>query len=269
MSSGKVKAKIQQLVDNRFFIVTAIKMDFKARFSRSAFGTLWAILNPLVMVAIYAFVLSKIMHAKLPGIENSYAYPIYLISGIVGWTLFTEVISRSLVVFIENGHYLKKLAFPRSNLVFIILGASFINSLILVLAAILIFLLLDFPLGSSLLWLIPLEILTALFALGIGITVGVLNVFLRDVGQIVPIVLQLMFWLTPVVYTINIIPEPSQHWLELNPFFTIVGMYHDILAYRVDPPLISFVKLLAMTGFANIVGFALYKVAQKEIVEEL
>ncbi len=269
MYSGKVKAKVQQLISNRFFIITAIKMDFKARFSRSAFGTLWAILNPLVMVAIYAFVLSKIMQAKLPGIENSYAYPIYLISGIIGWTLFTEVISRSLVVFIENGHYLKKLAFPRSNLVFIILGASFINSLILVVASLVIFLMLDFPPGSGFLWLIPLEILTALFALGIGITVGVLNVFLRDIGQIVPIVLQLMFWLTPIVYTINIIPEQSQHWLELNPFFIIAGMYHDILAYRVDPQLSSFVKLAIMAGLANVLGFALYKVAQKEIVEEL
>ena len=269
MYSGKIKAKVRQLADNRFFIITAIKMDFRARFSRSAFGTLWAILNPLVMVAIYAFILSKIMQAKLPGIENSYAYPIYLISGIVGWTLFTEVVSRSLTVFIENGHYLKKLSFPRSNLVFVVLGASFVNSLILLVAAIAIFLSLDFQPSMSLLWLVPVALLTALFALGIGVSVGVLNVFLRDMGQIVPIVLQLMFWLTPIVYTINIIPEQSQHWLELNPLFIIIGMYHDILAYRVDPQMASLGKLLIMAIVANVFGFVLYRRARTEIVEEL
>lgn len=269
MCVGRVKGKIRQVVTNRFFIITAIKMDFKARFSRSVFGSLWAILNPLVMVAIYAFILSKIMQAKLPGIENSYAYPIYLISGIIGWTLFAEVVSRSLVVFIENGHYLKKLSFPRSNLVFIVLGSSFVNSVILLAASIAIFFILDFPPGSSLLWLIPLELLTALFALGIGITVGVLNVFLRDVGQVVPIILQLMFWMTPIVYTLNIIPAQSQHWLELNPLFIIVSMYHDILAYQINPSMASLGKLLMMAVATNALGFALYRKAQKEIVEEL
>ncbi len=269
MGSATLKAKVRQLIDNRFFIITAIKMDFKARFSRSVFGTLWAILNPLVMVAIYAFILSKIMQAKLPGIENSYAYPIYLISGIVGWTLFSEVVSRSLVVFIENGHYLKKLSFPRSNLVFVVLGASFVNSVILLVAAMAIFLLLDFPPAWSLLWLVPVALLTALFALGIGVSVGVLNVFLRDMGQVVPIVLQLMFWLTPIVYTINIIPEQSQHWLAMNPLFVIVEMYHDILAYRVDPQMGSLAKLLLMAIATNVFGFVLYRKAKTEIVEEL
>ena len=265
----RLQLKTQQIWQNRFFILTAIKMDFKSRFSRSLFGSVWAILNPLVMVAIYAFILSKIMQAKLPGIESSYAYPIYLISGIIGWTLFTEVISRSLMVFIENGHYLKKLSFPRSNLIFIVLGASLINSGIFILVSIAIFLILNFYPSSSLLWLIPLEILTALFALGIGISCGVLNVFLRDLGQVVPIILQLLFWLTPIVYTINIIPQDVQYLLELNPVFDIINMYHDVLAYQTAPSMQSMAKLALITLIANIIGLTLYRKAHNQIVEEL
>lgn len=264
-----IKNKLQQTWHNRFFIITSIKMDFKARFSRSLLGSVWAILNPLVMVAIYAFILSQIMKAKLPGIESAYAYPIYLISGIIGWTLFTEVISRALMVFIDNAHYLKKLPFPRSNLIFILLGACLINSLILILAAVLIFLSLDFIPNSSLLWLIPLQTLTALFALGIGITCGVLNVFIRDIGQIVPIILQLLFWLTPIVYTINIIPEHLQYLLKLNPVFGVVDMYHSILAFKTAPSLQSLGQLTIMAVISNLIGFILYKKAYKDIVEEL
>jgi len=264
-----LKNKVHQTWQNRFFIITSIKMDFKSRFSRSLFGSVWAILNPLVMVAIYAFILSQIMKAKLPGIESAYAYPIYLISGIIGWTLFTEVISRGLMIFIENGHYLKKLPFPRSNLIFVLLGASLINSLILILAAVGIFLGLGFVPNSSLLWLVPLQILTALFALGIGIVCGVLNVFLRDVGQIVPIILQLLFWLTPIVYTINIIPEDLQYLLKLNPAFNIVDMYHNILAFKIPPSLEGLGELAIMAIVSNLIGLLLYQKAYKDIVEEL
>lgn len=264
-----IKNKLQQTWNNRFFIMTSIKVDFKARFSRSLFGSVWAILNPLVMVAIYAFILSHIMKAKLPGIESAYAYPIYLISGMVGWTLFTEVISRGLMIFIENGHYLKKLSFPRSNLIFVLLGASLINSLILILAAVGIFLSLGFAPNINLLWLIPLQILTALFALGIGISCGVLNVFVRDVEQIVPIILQLLFWLTPIVYTINIIPEDLQYLLKLNPVFSIVDMYHNILAFKTPPALNDLGKLALFALVSNTIGIVLYKKAYKDIVEEL
>ncbi len=264
-----IQSKIQQIWHSRYFISTAIKMDFSSRFSRSVFGSIWVILNPLVMVAIYAFVLSRIMQAKLPGIENSYAYPIYLIAGIIGWTLFTEVISRSLMVFIENGHYLKKLSFPRINLIFVVLGASLINSFILVLAATSIFALLDFPPTLMMLWLVPLLLVTALFALGIGISCGILNVFLRDIGQIVPIILQLLFWVTPIVYTINIIPPEQLYILEFNPVLDLISMYHDVLAYQRAPSLESFKKLIVLALIANIIAMLLYKKAHKEIVEEL
>jgi len=265
---SKIKRKLLQVWQNRFFIFTAIKVDFKSRFSRSALGSVWAILNPLVMVAIYAFILSRIMQAKLAGIDNTYAYPIYLISGIIGWTLFTEIVTRSLTIFIENAHYLKKLSFPHSNLIFIVLGVSFINSLILTLASIIVFLTLGFPPTMSLLWLIPLSGLTALLALGVGVTCGVINVFVRDVGQVVPIILQLTFWLTPIVYTINIIPIETQPMLSLNPIFGVVDMYHDVLAYQVAPSILSLMKLFTIAVVSNIIAYVLYRKAHNEIVEE-
>ena len=75
----------------RYFILSSIKTEFYSRFARSKFGVFWMVLHPLAQVLIYALVLSQIMTAKLPGIESSYAYPIYLLAGMLGWSLFSEI----------------------------------------------------------------------------------------------------------------------------------------------------------------------------------
>src|SRR5258708_429568 len=93
----------------RFFIYSSIKTELKVRFIRSRLGGMWMILHPLSQVIIFAFVLSAVMSAKLPGITNKYAYSIYLMAGILGWSLFTEILTRSVNVFIDNGNLLKKM----------------------------------------------------------------------------------------------------------------------------------------------------------------
>ena len=92
----------------RFFIISSIKNELFTRFVRSGLGGLWMILNPLAQVLIFAFVLSSVLAAKLPGITNQYAYSIYLMAGTLGWSLFTEIVSRCLTMFIDNGNILKK-----------------------------------------------------------------------------------------------------------------------------------------------------------------
>ena len=91
----------------RFFIVSSIKTELRSKFVRSSLGGLWMILNPLSQVLIFAFVLSAVLSAKLPGITNQYAYAIYLMAGTLGWSLFAEIVNRCLTLFIDNGNILK------------------------------------------------------------------------------------------------------------------------------------------------------------------
>ena len=90
----------------RHFILTSIRNDLRTRFARSKLGATWMILQPLAQVLIYSLVLSRIMVAKLPGIDSPYAYSIYLLAGMQAWSLFSEVVTRSLTVFVENGSML-------------------------------------------------------------------------------------------------------------------------------------------------------------------
>ncbi|WP_413700401.1 ABC transporter permease [Psychromonas sp. KJ10-10] len=95
----------------RYFILSSVKTELRSRFARSKFGGLWMILHPLAQVLVYALILSQIMVAKLPNVSTEYAYPIYILAGVVGWTLFSEVLGRCLTVFIDNGNLLKKCLF--------------------------------------------------------------------------------------------------------------------------------------------------------------
>src|SRR5574341_834659 len=137
----------------RHFILSSIRTEFRARFIRSRLGGLWMIIHPLAQAAIFALVLAGIMHAKLQGMTDSrFAYPLYLLSGMLAWSLFSEVISRCLTLFIDNGNLLKKIAFPHISLPLIVTGSALFNNLLLFLAIIVLFGLLGHVPGIQTAW---------------------------------------------------------------------------------------------------------------------
>ena len=175
----------------RHFVLSSIRNELISRFARSKLGALWMIINPLAQVAIYALILSNVLAAKLPGIDNKYAYAIYLMAGLLAWTLFNEITSRCLNLFIEHGNLMKKMSFPRITLPIIVVGSSLINYVLLFIAMLAIFALLGHQFSWAMLWLLPLSAILIVFAAGIGLILGIMNVFLRDVGQVIPIILQM------------------------------------------------------------------------------
>lgn len=253
----------------RYFILSSIRNDLTLQFVRSKLGGIWMIIHPLVMVAIYAFILSAVLRAKLPGIDNRYAYAIYLTAGIMAWTLFTEIITRCLNLFIEHGNLMKKMVFPKVTLPLIVLGSCLVNNFFLFLAVLGIFATLGHYPGWELLWLPVLTLITALFGLGIGLLMGTMNVFMRDLGQVVPIVLQVAFWLTPIVYPLNIIPEEYVGWLNLNPMFPVVSAYHDVLAYQASPQLGGLAIIAGIGVLLLLAGLFVVRRASAEMVDVL
>lgn len=227
------------------------------------------VLHPLAMVLIYALVLSSLLKAKLPGVDTIYAYPIYLMSGILAWTVFSESVSKSLTIFVDNGNLIKKVAFPKLVLPIIVTGTVALNNLVLLLAIFVVFAFLGHYPGVQSLWLPILFLIALIFGMSIGLVLGVLNVFIRDIGQVVPVVLQLGFWLTPIVYTITIIPEAYQHWFDYNPMTHIVIAFQDALLYNrmIDADVLS--KLVLVSFALLALGLFMFKKALPEMVDQL
>jgi lipopolysaccharide transport system permease protein len=261
---------LQGLWKYRSFVLSSIRNELVSRFSRSKLGGLWLIINPLSQVLIYALILSNVLAAKLPGIESQYAYAIYLMAGLLAWTLFNEIVSRCLTLFIEQGNLMKKMSFPRITMPIIVVGSCLLNNILLFVAILGIFALLGHEFSITMLWLIPLTLIVLLFALGLGLILAVLNVFLRDVGQVIPIILQVWFWFTPIVYPVNIIPEAYRHLLSLNPMYSITDAYHQVLVYNVSPTLDG--GLLITAGIALVlmlVSLFIFRRASAEMVDVL
>jgi len=159
--------------------------------------------------------------------------------------------------------------FPRIALPIIVMGTGMINNAILLVAILGVFAVLGHTGGSELLWILPMMLLTASLALGFGLILGVLNVFIRDVGQFVTIVLQFWFWLTPIVYPLVIVPDEYRYLLEYNPLFPIVNAYQNILVYGQSPDVVSLLPAVLLALCLLVAGLLLFRKASPEMTDAL
>lgn len=253
----------------RHFILESIKREFLQKYTNSFLGALWAVLNPLSMIAIYTLVFSQIMKAKLPGIDSSFAYSIYLCAGIIPWALFVEISSRSVNVFMDNANFLKKIRMPKICFPIIIVGSACINFII---TSVLFFVFLavaGFLPGYVIFYSIPLVLAIIILSVSIGVFLGVLNVFFRDIGQFFNIFVQFLFWFTPIVYPVNIVPERFRFAIYYNPFTVIIDGFHSVFIDRAAPDFYAMSPL-----FIGIIVFALFTLYffrkhSEEIIDEL
>jgi lipopolysaccharide transport system permease protein len=254
----------------RNFILSSIRAEIRARFVRSRLGGLWMIIHPLAQAAILALVLAEIMAAKLPGLANDrFSYALYLLCGMLGWSLFSDLVSRCLTLFIDNGNLMKKMLFPRICLPLIVAGSALLNNLLLFLAVIAVFVVSGHLPGVQIVWVPALMLLTLAVGLGVGLLLGVVNVFVRDVGQVVPVVLQFGFWLAPIAYTPDIVPPSMRRILYLNPMTPIVQSYQDALLFNRVPDLGNLASLALCALILLGVALVLFRRASPEMVDVL
>ncbi len=253
----------------RGFILGSVRREFQSRYQNSVLGAAWTVLNPLAMIVVYTVIFSQVMRAKLPGVDSTFAYSNYLCAGVLTWGLFAEISSRSQNAFLENGNLLKKISFPRMSLPVTVVANALLN-FIIVFSLFTAFLVVSgsFP-GWAYVALLPVLAILVLFAIGLGITLGVLNVFFRDVGQFFGIFLQFWFWLTPIVYPVSILPEAVARVIDYNPLARLIGACQDILVHgrwpegwRLLPVLVIAIGLCAF-------GMHLFRRHSGELVDEL
>ena len=260
---------IRALWAYRGFILGSVKREFQVKYRNSLLGAAWNIINPLSMIVVYTVIFSEIMKARLPGVESMHGFSIYLCAGILTWGLFAEIANRSTTMFVDNANLLKKLSFPRLCLPVVVVSNALLNFAI-VFALFLVFLVLigQFP-GVAVVALIPLVMLQVALAIGLGITLGMLNVFFRDVGQFFSIFLTFWFWFTPIVYPASILPASVQPIIRFNPMARLIAGYQDVLVYGRWPNWISLWPVVVLSVLLCAYGLYLFRRRSGEMVDEL
>jgi lipopolysaccharide transport system permease protein len=253
----------------RDYILASVKRDFVSRYLGTQLGLFWAVAQPLAMIVIYTLVFAEIMRPSLPGHDTPYAYSINLCAGIVLWQLFSEILSRSVGVFVHNANLLKKVSLPKLALPAIVTLTGLTNfAVIFALFAVFLALIGELP-GMIVLAVSPVLVIVVALALGLGVLLGSINVFYRDVEQAIVLALQFWFWLTPIVYPARTLPDWLAALLAWNPVWPLVQFAQSIFVDHSIPPwtMLSYSAVVATA----LLAFGLYAVRSLggDIIDEL
>lgn len=203
---------------HRELLYFLIWRDLKVRYKQTALGSLWVILQPLSMTIIFTVFLGMLAHVPL----NDVPYSAFAYAGLLSWTFFTNAILSSSHSLVGNVHLITKVYFPRMFIPFAAIAVRLFDFLIaaVIMAAMLLYY--GFTPTWGLLLFPVLVIEMALLALGLGLLSAALNVKYRDIGTLLPVLLQLWMFMSPVIYPSNIVPERWHALYMLNPLAGIL-----------------------------------------------
>lgn len=249
--------------------------ELRTKYRRSLLGWSWSLLNPLATLAIYGFVFGLLFGAVAPVGENSglTGFAWFLLCAILPWNFFAVVNNTGLHAISTNAGLVRRVAFPREVLVFSNVLFALVQFAIelLVLAGVLLIA------GSPVLPWLPMVIvvsaLLAIFGAGIALALSVLAVYFKDLTYLWSILLQVWFFITPVVYPPSVVegelPSWAQNLLRANPMVHFVGAYRDLLYHARMPSLPRLGALLLSAGLSVVVGWWIFRRLSRRLPEEV
>lgn len=254
---------LKNIYEYRELLKTNIKKEIRGKYKQSALGVIWSFLNPLLQLAVYAIIFPIILKVQQ---EN---YVIFVCSALIPWTFFTTIVTQSTGVIIANGNILKKVYFPREILPISVVTSAAVNFLISTII-ILVFVLCY---GMGITWHIvfyPLVLLVQyLLSLGISFVLSSVTVYFRDLEHFVGVAMMLLFYATPIVYSINTVDGIYAEFLKLNPMCHIVEAYRSVFYYQNTPNLTSLGVIFILSLGLCILGYMLFKRLEKRFAEEI
>ncbi len=220
---------IRRIVQNRYMIRMMALREIKSRYVGSFFGLFWSVIQPIFMVFIYWFIFSLGFKFKPSG---EIPFIVWFFCAFVPWTHFNEMLLSTTNSVIEHKSLIKRTLFPSEILPFIHLVSSGINHLVMLAILGVMMVIQDVGFSFYAFQFVYYWMAMTLLMLGLGWLFACINVFLRDMGQLVTVLMQMWFWGTPIFWNIGMFPE-KYHWvLQLNPMYYIVQGYRDSFLYH-------------------------------------
>ena len=244
---------LQNLVARRELLYQLVRRDFDKRYVGSFGGWMWGIIQPLVLLASWVFVFQICFRVQPQG-ELARNYPLYLFSAQLPWTLFSDSLSRSASSFVDNRNFITKTVFPVESIPLSIFLSSCVQHFLGMAVLIVATAVWERHLNVYLPLLIPAVLLLALFSVGLSWIVASLHVYLRDVAQIVGVVLTFWFWFTPIFIEERMVPESLRFILLLNPMAYFVGIYRQCVLGSGAPALADFAVAAAFSVATFVAG---------------
>lgn len=241
------------------FMFSMWRINLTDRYLGSAFGATWAILNPLMMFALFTFVFGFVFKARLPGAETTLGYAIWLICGYGPWLATTEAITATSQSIIANAGLVKNMAFKTEILP---ISSALLGIVPLGVSLTFLFVLQAFNGdGWSIhaLWLPVIITVQFFFLIGIGLMIAAITTFLRDFGILLPNLLMIVLFATPIFYSVSAMPEIVKTFTNLNPIYIICDSYRAVLMRHEVPPLVSLLSLAIASWVILIFNLTIFR----------
>lgn len=244
----------------RWLLEQLIARDLKNKYRKSVLGYLWSVLNPLMMMAILTVVFSTMFRFQ---IDN---YPVYLLSGQLVFTFFSEATNNGMRGVLGNGALIKKVYLPKYIFPLSSVLSSFVTMVFSMVALLIVMIVTATPFHETIIMLPLVLLYILLFSIGISILLSALLVYFQDLAYLWGVFLTALNYLTPIFYPVDILPEWIKTYMVLNPMFDYIEMFRKVVLYGQWPTLYE--HLIAIVFFIGslVVGTLVFKKKQRNFI---
>lgn len=256
--------RIKEIFDYREMIVSLVRKDLRGRYKGSVLGFLWTFINPLLQLLVYTIVFSVILKSNIE------KYYLFLFVALIPWIFFSSSVTAGSSCIISQKDLVKKIFFPREVLPISHVTTCFVNMLLSFI--VIFFVIIISGTGINLIAVLYLPIIMIveyILALGMVMIFSALTVYLRDLEHILGIITMAWQFLTPIMYSIDIVPESVMPVFMANPMTPIIIAYRDILYYKQIPHISTLFHAFALGVIVLILGLFVFNKLQKHFAEEL
>jgi len=253
----------KNIYNYRELLKNNVKKEIRGKYKNSALGVVWTFLNPLLQLLVYALIFPLILKTTQPD------YIVFVCVGLVPWTFFTTSVAQSAWTIIANGNIVKKVYFPREILPISIVTSGMVNFLISTIIIVAFCFIYGLGLTKYIIFFPIILLIQYILQLAIAFIVSAITVYFRDLEHFIQIVLQVMFYATPIVYAADSIPQSFQIIMTLNPMAHIINGYRSIFYNQTMPDLKALGILLIISVVSCIAGYGIFRKLQKGFAEEL
>ena len=258
-TSGSVLGIPRRVIQNSYMIRSLVVRDIQSRYVGSLLGLFWSVVHPLTQIAIYYFLFAVVFKVRLGPEYGGTHYAVWLITGLLPWMFFAEIVGRASGSVTGYANLIKKTVFPSELLPLSHAVAALVNHLIAFAILVAAIVLMGGALPARGFLVFGYMAAAGLFGLGLAWILSSFNVFLRDVGQIMGVLLQVWFYLTPVIYPVSQVPERFRTLLALNPMFHVVEGYRWALLSGAAPDAAGVLYLCVTVAAALLAGGAVFE----------
>lgn len=253
-------SKAKELKRDWFIVSSLVSKDFKLKYRRSVLGVAWSVLNPLLMMIVLSIVFSFIFRG------TSGPFPVYLILGLTLFTFMSDATTGAMSSIVDSAPLIKKIRikkmlFPFEKAVF-----ALVNFAVSLIAVVIVLVFFQVAPTANILLLPLLLLYLFMFSLGLGLLLSTLAVFFRDIMHLWGVIITAWTYLTPIFYSLDILPDWVAGFIQYNPMYHYVTYFRDIAMYGITPSVFENLICLGCGVVALVIGLVVFRRQQKKFI---